>query len=66
MAHFAKLNSNSEVVEVHVVNNDVITDANGQEQEQLGIDFLNNLHKTPNDIVFGKNPQLAFMETNFL
>ena len=50
MAHFAKLNSNSEVVEVHVVNNDVITDANGQEQEQLGIDFLNNLHKTPNDI----------------
>ena len=50
MAHFAKLNSNSEVVEVHVVNNDVITDANGQEQEQLGIDFLNNFHKTPNDI----------------
>jgi hypothetical protein len=44
MAHFAKLDSDSKVIAVHVVNNDVITDANEQEQEQLGIDFLKNLH----------------------
>lgn len=38
MAHFAKLNSNSEVIAVHVVNNDVATD------ETTGINFLKNLY----------------------
>ena len=49
MAHFAKLGIGNKVLEVHVVNNEVITDDNGQEQEQLGVDFLNNLYGT-NDV----------------
>jgi hypothetical protein len=43
MAHFAKIGKGNIVVAVNVVNNEVITDANGVEQEQLGVDFLNNL-----------------------
>jgi hypothetical protein len=43
MAHFAKLHSDNTVVQVIVVNNDVLKDENGIEQEQLGIDFCSNL-----------------------
>jgi hypothetical protein len=43
MAHFAKLDENNVVIAVHVVNNDVIL-VNGLESEQVGIDFLTNLH----------------------
>ena len=49
MAHFAKLGKGNIVEQVVVVNNNVITDANGQEQEQLGVDFLNNMYGT-NDV----------------
>ena len=49
MAHFAKLGKGNKVEQVVVVNNNVITDANGQEQEQLGVDFLNKTLGT-NDI----------------
>ena len=42
MAHFAKLNQNNIVIEVIVVNNEVLKDSNGIEQEQLGINFLIN------------------------
>ena len=44
MAHFARLNEENTVVRVSVLNNEVITDSDGNEQEQLGIDFLTNLH----------------------
>jgi len=48
MAHFAKLNQENIVIAVHVVhNNELLVD--GVEDEQKGIDFLNNLHKT-NDV----------------
>ncbi len=46
MAHFAKLDENNIVLEVHVVNNDVIT-IDGVESEQAGIDFLNDLLNYP-------------------
>jgi hypothetical protein len=49
MAHFAKLNSNNIVERVISINNSVITDNNGVEQEQLGIDFINQLYNT-NDV----------------
>jgi len=49
MAHFAKLGINNIIEKVIAVNNSVITDENGVEQEQLGIDFINNLYNT-NDI----------------
>jgi len=40
MAHFAKLDENNIVIEVNVVNNNVLLDENGIEQESLGINFL--------------------------
>jgi len=43
MAHFARLDKSNKVIEVLVLNNAVITDEDGVEQEQLGIDFLSNL-----------------------
>ena len=42
MAHFAKLDENNTVLEVHVVNNEVIT-VDGVETEQAGVDFLTGL-----------------------
>jgi len=47
MAHYAKLGLNYKVLEVQVVNNDNITDENGNEVEQLGIDFLEDLTSYP-------------------
>jgi hypothetical protein len=46
MAHFAKLGTGNIVEQVISINNTVITDANGVEQEQLGIDFINQLYNT--------------------
>ena len=43
MAHFAQLDAYNNVVKVHVVANPVITDDDGKEQEQLGVDFLRDL-----------------------
>jgi hypothetical protein len=42
MAHFAKLDENNVVLEVHCVHNNELLDENGIEQEQKGIDFLIN------------------------
>ena len=44
MAHFAKLDETNNVIGVHVLNNEVITNADDNEQEQIGIDFLTQLH----------------------
>ena len=44
MAHFAKINSDNIVTEVIVVNNDVILNSNGEEQESLGVDFCKQLY----------------------
>lgn len=49
MAHFAKLDENNIVTEVIVVNNEVITDTNGNEVEQLGIDFCKQLFGENNE-----------------
>ena len=42
MAHYAELDSTNNVLKVHVLNNEVITDSDGSEQEQVGVDFLTN------------------------
>tara|TARA_B100000287_G_scaffold29641_1_gene27904 strand:+ start:1031 stop:1414 length:384 start_codon:yes stop_codon:yes gene_type:complete len=42
MAHFAELDENNKVLQVLVVSNDITT-VDGVENEQLGIDFLNDL-----------------------
>ena len=49
MAYFAKLGTGNIVENVISINNTIITDVNGVEQEQLGVDFINNLYGT-NDI----------------
>lgn len=43
MAHFAKINENNIVTQVIVVNNSVLLDENGIEQESIGIKFLHNI-----------------------
>ena len=40
MAHFAKLNENNIVLEVHCVHNNELLDENGNESEVKGIEFL--------------------------
>jgi hypothetical protein len=46
MAYFAKLGTGNIVEQVISINNAVITDVNGVEQEQLGNDFINKLYNT--------------------
>jgi len=43
MAHFARIDSDNKVQEVIVVNNNVVTDENGDEQEALGQAFIASL-----------------------
>ena len=47
MAHFAKIGLNNKVIEVLSVNNEVLKDSNGIEQEVIGIDFLTKLTGYP-------------------
>ena len=47
MASFAKIGLNSKVIEVLSVNNEVLYDSNGIEQESIGIDFLTKLTGYP-------------------
>lgn len=44
MAHFAELNNDNVVQRVVVVDNSKIIDENGDEQESLGVSFLQNLY----------------------
>jgi len=46
MAHFAKLGTGNIIETVISINNSVITDSNGIEQEKLGVDFINKLYNT--------------------
>jgi len=43
MAHFAKVNLDNIVEQVIVVNNSVLLDENGVENESKGVEFLNSL-----------------------
>jgi len=43
MANFAKIGLNNKVIEVLSINNEVLKDSNGVEQESIGIDFLTKL-----------------------
>jgi hypothetical protein len=44
MAHFARLDETNNVINVEVVDNNIIIDVDGNEQEQLGVDFLIQLY----------------------
>ena len=45
MAHFARINSDNIVIAVHTLSNRVLM-KDGEENEQQGAEFLQNLHKT--------------------
>ena len=62
MAHFAKIGLNGKVIEVTKVNNEVILDANGNESEVNGIDFLTKLTGYP---VWKKTSYNANLRKNF-
>jgi hypothetical protein len=47
MASFAKIGLNGKVIEVLSVNNEVLKDSNGIEQESIGVDFLTKLTGYP-------------------
>ena len=47
MASFAKIGLNNKVIEVLSVNNQVLKDSNGVEQEAIGVDFLTKLTGYP-------------------
>ena len=57
MAHFAKLNDDNEVIAVIVVSNRKILDANGDESEQIGIDFCRRIsgHQNWKQTSYGGN-----------
>ena len=42
MAHFCKIDSNNIVEQIIVIDNEDIKDTNGDEQESIGISFINN------------------------
>jgi len=44
MAHFAQINEDNFVTTIIVVNNEVLKDENGIEQENIGIDFCRSLY----------------------
>lgn len=44
MAHFAEIDEENKVVDVVFLSNDIVTDENGEEVEQLGIDHLLTHH----------------------
>lgn len=44
MAHFAELNENNIVKQVIVVNNACLMDANGFENEKIGVDFCKSIY----------------------
>jgi hypothetical protein len=44
MAHYAELNENNEVIYVAYMDNEIITDENGNEVEELGIQHLHTHH----------------------
>ena len=47
MAHYAKLGANNKVIAVHVVNDSDCMNADGVEDEEVGRQFLENIHNWP-------------------
>ena len=48
MAYFAKLGTGNIVETVESINNELLKDSNGIEQENIGIQFLRTLYNEPN------------------
>ena len=63
MAHFAELNSENKVIGVLKVENTVILDENNQEQESLGIAFLQGLFGS--DKIYKQTSYLGNIRKNY-
>jgi len=46
MAHYAEINKNNEVIYVVYLDNEIITDENGNEVDELGVQHLHTHHGT--------------------
>ena len=57
MAHFAKIGLNNTVINIVVVHNDELKDADGNEVEALGVQFLTTLYGYPNWVQTSYNHQ---------
>ena len=69
MAYFAELNNENIVIRVIQINNEIILDDNGVEQEQLGIDFCKQLLNSENDwkkTSFNNSIRKNFASVNFI
>jgi len=51
MAHFARLDSDNKVINVHVVDNNWVLDGDGKESEAVGIKYLQDLYKTTDSFI---------------
>lgn len=58
MAHFAKVN-NSIVEEIVIVNNEILIDENGVENEKFGVDFCNHFYQTTS------NSSIKWIQTSY-
>ena len=65
MAHFAKLNSENVVTHVSVVDNWNITDGNGQEQESVGVAYLQGVHGVQDGITWKQTSYNATFRKNY-
>jgi hypothetical protein len=65
MAHFAKLNSDNEVIHVSVVDNWNVTDGNGDEQESVGVAYLESLYGVESGITWKQTSYNGNMRKNY-
>lgn len=68
MAHFAELDSDNKVTKVIVVDNNWILDENGQESEEVGIQYLRNLfgdHLNYKQTSYNSNFRSTFASVGF-
>ena len=65
MAHFAKLNSNNEVIHVSVVDNWNITDGSGNEQESIGVTYLQSVHGVEEGITWKQTSYNGNIRKNY-
>jgi hypothetical protein len=65
MAHFAKLNSDNEVIHVSVVDNWNIVDGNGQEKEEIGVAYLESVHGVQEGITWKQTSYNSNFRKNY-
>ena len=65
MAHFAKLNSDNEVIHVSVVDNWNITDGSGNEQESIGVAYLQSIYGVEEGITWKQTSYNGNIRKNY-